>query len=240
MHCPKCGQKSNLHRLSMHDVFHEAVHYFTHADKGLFQLLRDLLLKNGVVAREYVLGKRKKYFPPLSFFLLVAAVFVFIFSLQSPEVPIYSEASQRVMSPQSLRELKVRTFFNGYSNFVAMFALPFTAAIYWLFYIKTRYNYTEHLVGGMYLTGFFLLCYAIVILPLAKLIGLSSNVALGILFLFQVFYSSAFYYRFINRTGIGAKFKAVGAASAVMIIWVLLSGSAVRLYINNGVWGLLP
>jgi hypothetical protein len=63
-YCPNCSQKSALHRLSFHDVLHEGIHYFTHADKGLFQLIRDLVKKRGVVAREYIEGKRKKYFPP--------------------------------------------------------------------------------------------------------------------------------------------------------------------------------
>lgn len=77
-YCPGCGQKTTLHRLSMHDLLHEAIHYFTHADKGLLQLIRDLALKKGLVAREFVAGKRKKFFPPLTFFLLVIAVNLFV------------------------------------------------------------------------------------------------------------------------------------------------------------------
>lgn len=73
-YCPKCSQKVALHRLTFHDVFHEAIHYFTHADKGIFQLLRDLFKKNGVVVRQYVEGIRKKYFSPFNFFLIVAAI----------------------------------------------------------------------------------------------------------------------------------------------------------------------
>ncbi len=66
--CPQCAQKANLHRLSIHEVLHDGVHYFNLADKGLFRLLKDLLIKTGNVAKEYVAGKRKKYFPPLNFF----------------------------------------------------------------------------------------------------------------------------------------------------------------------------
>ena len=62
-YCPQCSQKVDLHRLSLHDIFHDVVHYFTHADKGFFGLLKDLAVSTGKVAREYVTGKRKKYFP---------------------------------------------------------------------------------------------------------------------------------------------------------------------------------
>lgn len=66
--CPGCGQKAHLHRLSWHEIGHGLVHYFTHADKGIFSLLKDLATKNGVVAREYIEGQRRKYFPPPNFF----------------------------------------------------------------------------------------------------------------------------------------------------------------------------
>jgi hypothetical protein len=57
------------------------IHYFTHADKGIFQLLKALVTQTGTVAREFVSGKRKKYFPPFNFFLIVAALFVFMGSI---------------------------------------------------------------------------------------------------------------------------------------------------------------
>ena len=60
--CANCGQKAALKRLNLHDIWHDVVHYFTHADKGIFQLLKQLVTKTGIVAKEYVEGKRKKYF----------------------------------------------------------------------------------------------------------------------------------------------------------------------------------
>lgn len=35
-YCPKCGQETKLHRLSIHEVVHYAIHYFTHADAESF------------------------------------------------------------------------------------------------------------------------------------------------------------------------------------------------------------
>ena len=76
--CAFCGQKTALKRLSLFEIWHDVVHYFTHADKGIFQLLKALIVQNGTVAKEFVAGKRKKYFPPLNFFLIVAALYVFM------------------------------------------------------------------------------------------------------------------------------------------------------------------
>ena len=66
--CPQCGQPAHHHRLNLSHISHEVLHFFTHADKGIFYLVKELFIKPGVVTREYIAGKRKKYFSPLSFF----------------------------------------------------------------------------------------------------------------------------------------------------------------------------
>ena len=68
--CPHCGQKSRIHRLTLVHIFHEFFHSFTHADKGFLGITADLAAKPGIVAREYIRGKRKKYFNPFTYYLL--------------------------------------------------------------------------------------------------------------------------------------------------------------------------
>ena len=34
-YCPNCSQKKDTHRIHFHDLVHDAVHYVTHADKGV-------------------------------------------------------------------------------------------------------------------------------------------------------------------------------------------------------------
>lgn len=80
-YCAACGQKAATHRMHFHDIWHDLIHYFTHADKGIFHLLKDLATKPGLVAREFVEGKRQKYFRPLNFFLIVAGLVVFMTSM---------------------------------------------------------------------------------------------------------------------------------------------------------------
>lgn len=76
--CSACGQKSNTHRLSLAHFLHEGFHAMTHADKGIFHLLKCLTIRPGSTAREYLSGRRKAYFNPFTFFLLIMGVFVFL------------------------------------------------------------------------------------------------------------------------------------------------------------------
>ena len=76
--CPNCGQKADIHAITVKHVLHDFLHAFTHADKGFLMLAKELLTKPGIIAREYVEGKRKKYFNPLSFLVITSAVSAYI------------------------------------------------------------------------------------------------------------------------------------------------------------------
>jgi hypothetical protein len=250
-YCPNCSQKSKLHRLTFHDIVHEGIHYFTHADKGLFQLIRDLVKKGGVVAREYLDGKRKKYFPPLSFFLVIAAIFVFMANIgenkpvadvavKYPHLSKIEDPIEKQLKIQAYtRAEKAKTFTVKYSNMMAMCALPLTALVFWLLYFRHKYNYVEHLVAGMYMLGICMLVFAVVIMPLSYLFNLSMNYAYGLFGLLQLIYFAVFYYAFLAKKTKLQFIGAFGASFLSLAVWIIVSNSIVRLYINNGFWGIL-
>jgi hypothetical protein len=252
--CSNCSQKSVVHRLSLHDVGHDAMHYFTHADKGIFSLLWHLLKRPGQVQREYVAGKRKKYFPPLNFFLLVAAIYVFMINIISPATRenIISKQEQarfeKITDPEKKanvamildRRVKASQFINKYSNVVAMIATPLISFFFWLFYLKGRYNYTEHLVANLYISGFTVLSFAFVFGPVMKLLHLEGlNIILVLYFIFEICYRAISYYNFMHRRTTGSAVKAVLVSTAVIIIWFLVTFILMFAYILNGFWGLL-
>ncbi len=252
--CASCGQKAIVHRLSMHDVSHDLMHYFTHADKGILSLLGQLISKPGLVAREYVEGKRRKYFSPLNFFLIVAGVFVFMTSVlnNGSEHSYISEKqlseTRYIQDPVKKQHVlaiyeragKSLRFINKYANFVAMFATPFITIFIWLCYRRGKYNYTEHLVGNLYFSGFCVLTYALIFGPLQKLLHLgSANFLLILYFVFEVSYRSISYYNFINHKTRRSAFKAFIVCLSALVIWVITTSTLRFLYIKNGFWGLL-
>jgi Protein of unknown function (DUF3667) len=254
-YCPGCSQKTAIHRLTMHDVLHEAVHYFTHADKGIFGLLKDLVLKNGIVAKEYVEGKRKKYFPPLNFYLLVATIFVIIVNLASHHAPVeinkLHPELQSISDPvlkQKLtgiykRQVRAIAFMNKYSNIVAMIALPLLSTLYFLFYKKGKYNYTEHLTAGMYMMGFSNLIYVCIFIPISYFLGTrpgnSSFMFIASFMITQAAYCTVFYYRFIGKNSFRSLLKASLVSLFVFFFWMTVSSMLIRFYIQNAFWGLM-
>ena len=139
------------------------------------------------MAREFVQGKRKKYFSPFNFFLIVAAIYVFMSTFTAK--PAVAKANVLTQHPelQRIPDLKKREnlvhiyerssramqFMARHSNLVAMLALPLIAFLFWIFYRRAGYNYIEHLVANMYMSGFTLLCQVIVFNPIGKLLNTS-------------------------------------------------------------------
>lgn len=251
-YCPSCGQKARLHRLSLHDVTHEGIHYFTHADKGLFLLLQALATKTGLVAREYMSDKRRKYFPPLNFFLICAAVYLFMGTLNLPATQdlaptSYPEHILSIADPAERasqmgyfdRRWQAQRFMDRNSNYMSMLSLPVIAFVYFVFYRKNRYNFTEHLVANMFMSGFTLLVYAITVMPFAHLLDWPGWVGAVILIPFQLVYFTHFYIRFLDKQGFAAKFKAGFVSFTSLALWSMLTSFLIGIYILNGFWGLL-
>ena len=249
--CANCGQKSIAHRLSLHEIGHEALHYFTHADKGIFHLVKELAVSPGKVAREFVEGRRKQYFPPLNFFLIVAAICLFmagvVYKYQSANSTINSRSviaqsnktSSISPSPVMLKRMaNMGKFFSKYSNLLPMAAVPLLSFLIWLFYIKGRYNYSEHLVANMYISGFTVLVYSVIIQPAKLLVG-NSSYLLYVYFIFEIIYRIISYYYFINKRTRASLVKAMLVNLAIIGFWILLTSSLIRIYIQNGFWGLI-
>jgi hypothetical protein len=262
--CPTCGQRTAVHRLNFHDITHDGLHYVTHADKGVLDLILHLAKYPGKVAREYVLGKRKKYFPPLNFFLLVAGIFVFSANfLQSFEPPV-TDASldQRIEGMKAsspafktaieksptlktklkrvfIRQDRAQHFTAKYSNFIAMVATPLVSFICFLFYRKGRYTYVEHLVANLYFGGFMSLLYAVIMAPMNSAFHFSPLYFMGVFFAAEIGYRAWSYYGMFEKNSRAALLKAIGVQAVAVLGWGLISFSLIMLYITNGFWGLV-
>jgi hypothetical protein len=151
--CPSCGQRTDTHRMSMPHIWHDIFHAFTHTNKGMLYLMKELITRPGYVAREYVEGKRKKYFNPFSFLVIVVAVATFL------------AATFDLMTGS--RKDPVSVFINKHANLVIFINVPIGAFFSWLFFKKSGKNFAENLVLSTYASGERSVFYSLLIVPLA-------------------------------------------------------------------------
>lgn len=103
-------------------------------------VLKEMLYRPGHVAREYVDGKRKKYFNPFSFLLIVVAVSTFLI------------ATFNLMTASGLRD-PISMFLNKHANLVMFLNVPIGAFFSWLFFRESGRSYAENLVLHAYAGG---------------------------------------------------------------------------------------
>jgi Protein of unknown function (DUF3667) len=255
VYCSTCGQTVHLHPITAGHLLHDGVHFFLHADKSIFTLVKALASKTGAVAREFIAGKRKKYFSPFNFFMIVAGLVVLSMSifhafekatadtqlqLQAIAAQIPDPVKKAKILGIMQRQVNATNFIKKYSNGISMLTVPILALVFSLFYLRGKYNYTEHIVANMYSTGFTSLGMAFIVIPLMSfnnqylyLAAIIANVV------FDITYRSIFYYKFMNRTGTGAIFKAIGVSLLAQVIVITSTFVLMFWYIKSGMSGLL-
>jgi hypothetical protein len=171
--CAACGQKAEIHRITVSLILHDLVHAFTHADKGILLLTRELFLRPGIVAREYIEGKRKKYFNPLSFLVLTTALSAYLiyqtgyFEGMSARRSPGTEQVQRkgYIDPNVKKEVaRINTEDNKMIGLVLI--APLIAFLSWMLFKGSGYTYAENFVLAAFLFGLANILRIFIFIPL--------------------------------------------------------------------------
>lgn len=64
--CAACSQRADTTRLTSVDMLRESMHSFLNVERGPVAMLRGLLTRPGGMARDYVHGRRRRYYGPFA------------------------------------------------------------------------------------------------------------------------------------------------------------------------------
>lgn len=80
-YCPNCGQRSSIHKVTFKETFQDFVDAIFSVDAPFFNTIKWLFVNPGKLFREYLDGKRKRYYKPVAFFILMTIMYLVIRSL---------------------------------------------------------------------------------------------------------------------------------------------------------------
>lgn len=149
-YCPNCGEVSNFRKITFKAVFGEALSTFTNMDKGFLYNLRGLTFSPQAFIQEYLSGKRKGIFNPLSYLIISISLYLIlesIFPIAAPKLP--SETMQDTFIYKIGYE--AGTIITQYFKFFWVISVFFLAAPTALLYGKR--NYAEHVTVASFLIG---------------------------------------------------------------------------------------
>jgi len=84
--CHQCGQATHLHVPSAREFLHEFLAHYVAIEGKLWRSLKLLVMKPGLLTREYIDGRRVRYVEPLRLYLSFSIIFFALVKLSGVEI----------------------------------------------------------------------------------------------------------------------------------------------------------
>jgi hypothetical protein len=181
-YCNQCGEKVfEEHDRSFKHLFEEVFHFLTHFEGTFFNTLKVLPGKPGRISTDFTAGIRRKYFKPLSFFLMLVILYLMFpvyeglnMRLQYHEMNVLygkyaTEKVEEVMDKKhySKEELSEKFHVKGEkaSKFLLFIIIPSMAVVSYMMGFRKRKYYYDHFIFSTEAVSFFIL-WGFLLLPL--------------------------------------------------------------------------
>lgn len=175
---------------------HDFVHGVFHLDKGFLFTLKELFTRPGHSIREYIQGKRADHFNYFTFIILLVTVGHILSS--------YSTMSLSDLTPAESKEMMnaVQKFSKEYPKLYSLSTIPALALFSFLFFRRSKQNYTEHLVLETFKMAAIITIN--MLLTLAMICYPNITFLTHMMWIFQLLttaYSAWFYYQYFSVFG---------------------------------------
>ena len=154
-YCQNCGQRTAIHKVTFSETFEDVINSMFSIDAPLWVTVKTLVLNPGKLFRDYLSGKRKTYYKPVTFFILTTIVFVLIKALLN-----YDPMQNMVRVQQEAVDMSL--FYDAgiymaknINNILFTFVFTFGIMIKLFFYSK--YSLAEYLAVSFYAVGFYMI-----------------------------------------------------------------------------------
>jgi hypothetical protein len=229
--CNKCGQKE-AHRITTSHVAHDLLHVFIHADKGVFTFMSQVVFYPGIVARDFIEGKRKVFNPfqylifAVGFILFLMAQSHFYESLDN----FNTETTSRLPGYFRTGMQDFYAFTKKQGNIITFFTIPVYALFSWIYFKKREHNYAEH--------------FTIVVFAMCQTYTLNALLLLGLMIfdvsalgtatfslLLMLFSFSLTYKQFYKMSWLSATWKGLVVFITAYVVHVLVLMIGMMIYI---------
>lgn len=163
-YCNYCGQAAATSTINKHFLLHDIQMGFLSFDRGILFTIRELITRPGLAIKDFLEGKRVRYYKPISFLLLFVGIYSFIFLFFDIDVT-------RLSAYKDTGDIsyKATEWITNHFAVVSLMLLPVFSLSTFLAFRRYGYNYMEHIVINSYLLGMTTLI-AIVYSPIILLI----------------------------------------------------------------------
>lgn len=220
-YCEKCGQATGTGLITFKETIHNFLTITFALEGPLWITIRLLITNPGKLFREYISGRRKAYYKPVAFFILLTAIYLILRASINFDPIENTSASEDVeflseISPKYVETTKLMS--ENINNI--LFLLVFSIALVFKLFFRKQYNLAEYTSIGFYITGVYTMV-KIITMFIGKFALIEvNNFEFGVL-LILIFYSC---FSLFQKKNIG-----------FIVRYVLVSFFSIILYIIIGV-----
>ncbi|PWT72486.1 MAG: hypothetical protein C5B59_15555 [Bacteroidetes bacterium] len=169
-YCNECGEKAySEHDRSLSHVVHEFSHLTLHFDSKIFTSIKTIFSKPGLLSKDFCDGKRKKYYPPVSLFLVMVILYLIFPVFRGLNLPLnyyrdfYGRASRQMIEEKMAKEEiqfdrlaeKYEKVSEKTAKILLFLVIPMSAIpLYLIFYWKRKYLFDSIILSAELNTTF--------------------------------------------------------------------------------------
>lgn len=160
--CNHCGQNAAVDRLNFRYLFYELPNGLFQLNHGFLFTIKELTFRPGHSIREFLLGRRKPHYRPISFLLLTTALYVLSTYLMDRNTFLDDFVSGFKSGIDDERDRPLLFYLDWLTKnqvYAALVVMPLFSAASFLAFLRSGYNYVEHLFLNIYITGQQMLIY---------------------------------------------------------------------------------
>lgn len=201
--CPDCGQAADTHEINLHFFWHDIQHGIFHYDKGIPFTVKELFTRPGHAIRDFIEGKRVKYFKPVALIVILAGIYMVLFHW------LHLDSKMASLVPLDQQEqksaLKIIDWYTNHYALVTLLIVPFSALVTYLAFRRAGYNYLQIVVLLLYTTAARLII-SIVCLPITLLLSKNNLYSMSsLLGMLSIGYSIWTYLQFFNKISLESR-----------------------------------
>ena len=144
--CPHCGQNAHEHRVDAHYFLHDIPHSVFHVDNGFFYTIKMLFTKPGQMVKDFLDGKRARYFRPIAYVMVMTALSALL-------VKLFDWGTKKILEANNVNMHESHNFFEHYFSVFIFLMIPLASVVTWLCFVKKKYNFWEHFLANTYIAA---------------------------------------------------------------------------------------
>lgn len=250
LYCSACGQKAVTERLTVRHMLGEFIQAITNLERGFWYTARRLMPEPGPVVREYLEGRRKRFYHPVRYLFVLATLATVImvwsglFEQQQDQIISVQEQAMGIEPTERGRvsQQMVQEKIKPYLHLISLLTVPFLGLLSFRLFRKRGYNYAEHLAINAYWTAQLSLIGLImvpifIIFPKATVILFPSSILLSIIYytfgfrqLFGIGYGRAAWKSFLTQV-LGFMLMYIGM-TLIAFVGVMIYMLASKIFAN--------